>query len=188
MILFLVRHGQTTANQEGIYSGQSDVSLTSLGKQQAESIASLLSQYRFDRVYSSDLSRAVNTAKLAIPGCEPIQLPLLREILIGTATGRSIAEIRREYGFLNSDFTRFDGENLEMLGNRAKDFLSLLEKDPCQQAIAFTHNGFMKAVVRQVLGRDCNTVALSNGNCNIAVLNFDGNKWSLSVWNLAGTF
>lgn len=188
MTLFMIRHGQTTANLEGIYSGQSDVPLTDLGKQQAQAIAPILEKYSFDRVYSSDLSRAINTAKLAISGCEPIALPLLRELDIGSGTGKSIAAIRAQYGFLNSDFTRFGGENMEMVDLRAAEFLALLEKDPCQQAAAFSHNGFMKAVVRQVLGEHTDTTTLPNENCNIAVFKFDGKKWTLPVWNLAGNF
>lgn len=188
MTLFLIRHGQTTANLAGIYSGQSDVMLTDLGCSQAEAIRPILQNYTFDRVYSSDLSRAVKTAKLAIPGCEPVKLALLREILIGSATGESIAKIRKGYGFLNSDFTRFGGENIEMIDKRAAEFLALLEKEPAKQFAAFSHNGFMKAVVRQVLGEHTDTTTLPNGNCNIAVFKFDGRKWTLPVWNLAGNF
>lgn len=188
MTLFLIRHGQTTANLDGIYSGQSDVPLTDLGRSQAEAIRPILEKYSFDRVYSSDLSRAVTTAKLAIPGCQPIELPQLREILIGSATGESIAKIRKDHGFLNSDFTRFGGENMEMIDARAAEFLSILEKDPAETVAAFSHNGFMKAVVRLVLKAQIDAAALPNGNCNIAVLHYDGKKWTIPVWNLAGNF
>ena len=186
MTLFLIRHGQTTANLDGIYSGQSDVPLTELGRSQAEAIRPILEKYSFDQVYSSDLSRAVNTAKLAIPGCQPIELPQLREIRIGSATGESIAKIRKDHGFLNSDFRRFGGENMEMIDARAAEFLSILEKDPTETVAAFSHNGFMKAVVRLVLKAQIDATALPNGNCNIAVLKYDGTKWTLPVWNLAG--
>ena len=186
MTLFLIRHGQTTANLEGIYSGHSDVPLTDLGRQQAEAIRPILAKYSFDRVYSSDLRRAADTAKLAIPGCQPIELPQLREIRIGSATGESIAKIRKDHGFLNSDFTRFGGENMEMIDARAAEFLSILEKGPAETVAAFSHNGFMKAVVRLVLKAQIDAAALPNGNCNIAVLHYNGKKWTLPIWNLAG--
>ena len=187
MILFLIRHGQTVANLEGYYSGQSDVKLTDLGRQQAEAIRPILSKYSFDRIYSSDLSRAVDTAKLAIPGCEPIQLPLLRELSIGDLTGESIGAVRDRYGNLNSDFSAFNGENMEMINKRAREFLSILEQEPAEYVAAFTHNGFMKGVLRQMLGSHAATAAVINGNCNIAVLKYANHRWTLAVWNLAGT-
>jgi hypothetical protein len=39
-----------------------------------------------------------------------------------------------------------------------------------------------------VLGKNFDTVPLVNGNCNIAVLKYDGTRWTLLVWNLAGKF
>ena len=186
MYLFLIRHGQTVANLEGFYSGQSDVKLTDLGKQQAEAIRPVLEKYSFDRVYSSDLSRAVDTAGLAIPGCEPIQTPLLREISIGDLTGQSIASVRERYGNLKGNFAPWNGEDQEMIYARAEKFIRQLENTSVQWVAAFTHNGFMKAVLRVILGKNFDTVPVSNGNCNIAVLKYDGKRWLLKVWNLAG--
>ncbi len=188
MILFLIRHGQTVANLEAYYSGQSDVKLTELGKSQAEAIRPILEKYTFDKVYSSDLSRAVDTAKLAIPGCEPIQTPLLREISIGDLTGEFIADVRAKYGNLKANFTPWGGEDQSMIAARAAEFLKLLESDPRDMVAAFSHNGFMKAVLRCILGESIDTTPLANGNCNIAVLKYGGNRWTISVWNLAGNF
>ena len=188
MILFLIRHGQTTANLEGIYSGHSDVKLTELGISQAEGIRPILEKYIFDRIYSSDLSRAVETAKLAIPGCEPIQTPLLREISIGDLTGESIASVRERFGNLKGNFAPWNGEDQEMIYLRAEKFIRQMEKETVETIAAFSHNGFMKAVLRVILGKSFDTVPITNGNCNIAVLQYDGSRWYLKVWNLAGNF
>ena len=188
MILFLIRHGQTVANLEGIYSGQSDAKLTDLGRTQAEAIRPILANYSFDRVYSSDLSRAYETAALALPGCEPIQTPLVRETCIGDLTGQSIAAVRERYGNLKGNFAPFGGEDQNMLCDRGAAFLKLLEDDPCNCVACFTHSGYMKAVLRCVLGRQTDTGPIANGNCNIAVLKYDGKRWNLLVWNLAGNF
>lgn len=185
MILFLIRHGQTVANLEGFYSGQSDVKLTELGLAQAEAIRPILANYHFDRVYSSDLSRAVDTAKLAIPGCAPIQTPLLREISIGDLTGQSIASVRERYGNLKGNFTPWNGEDQDLIIKRAEAFLRQLESDPAEYVAAFTHNGYMKAVLQAIMGK-FNTAPMTNGNCNIAVLKYTNGHWTLNVWNLAG--
>ena len=87
MILFLVRHGQSVANVTKIYSGHNDVPLTEEGRAQAVALRPVLSELTFDRVYSSDLSRAIDTQLLALPGVEGIRTPLLREIDVGRAAG-----------------------------------------------------------------------------------------------------
>ena len=94
MKLFLVRHGQTTANQQKIYAGQTDVMLTEQGRQEAEAIRPILEKFTFDRVYSSDLTRALDTQKLALPGATAIQTPLLREFDEGSLVGMSFAEVQ----------------------------------------------------------------------------------------------
>ena len=61
MKLFLVRHGQTVSNVAGVYAGQTDVILTDAGRAQAMKIRPILEKFQFDKVYSSDLSRAIDT-------------------------------------------------------------------------------------------------------------------------------
>jgi len=63
MKLFLVRHGESQANKQNITQGQLDSNLTDLGIDQAKKLANRLKDYDFDIVYSSDLKRAVETAK-----------------------------------------------------------------------------------------------------------------------------
>ena len=147
-----------------------------------------MAKYQFDKVYSSDLSRAIDTAQLAIPGCEPITTPLLREISIGKLTGEYIGAVRERYGNLKGDFSAFDGESPAMLKDRAAQFLQLMEKETAETVIAFSHNGFMKAVLRCIIGDAADTVPFVNGNCNIAVLKYENGRWLIPVWNLAGNF
>ena len=45
MILFLIRHGQTTANETGTYSGQTDAKLTELGKAQAKALVPMILEF-----------------------------------------------------------------------------------------------------------------------------------------------
>ena len=96
MKLFLVRHGQTTANQQQFYAGQTDVPLTEQGRQEAEAIRPILAKFTFDRVYSSDLIRAMHTAELAIPGCIYETTPLLREVGMGSLELQPIAEVEAD--------------------------------------------------------------------------------------------
>lgn len=84
MRLFMVRHGQTRANLERFFYGPNDdFPLTPLGQEQAKSIRPILENISFDRVYSSDYLRAIQTQQLALPGVEGIRLPILREMKSG---------------------------------------------------------------------------------------------------------
>ena len=61
--LLFIRHGQSMANVSGVFAGQLDVSLSELGRKQAEELKEyLLSKYKIDAIYSSDLSRAYEIA------------------------------------------------------------------------------------------------------------------------------
>ena len=94
MRLFLVRHGQTTANVERIFAGQADVMLTEQGRQEALAIRPVLADFTFDKVYTSDLTRAIETQKLALPGAVSTPTPLIRELDEGTLTSTSIQEAK----------------------------------------------------------------------------------------------
>ncbi len=60
--VLLVRHGESEANAGGWYSGHVDVALTPRGLAQAERLVGLLADAPIDRILSSDLRRAYETA------------------------------------------------------------------------------------------------------------------------------
>lgn len=186
MRLYVIRHGQTTANRDQVSSGQTDVPLTELGWQQAVRIRPMLQRIPFDRVYSSDLSRAVNTQKAALPGVEGIQTPLLREYDVGTLAGTPFGQAPGEDGkeaVRNREYTFFGGENPDMVCRRVKQFLEELEADPCDNVAAFAHGGVLSCLLRVVLNADIDLSAVSSKNCAIHVFEFDGTRWKLLAWN-----
>lgn len=189
MRLFMVRHGQTTSNLNQVFAGQANAMLTDLGRQQALSIRPILADFHFDKVYTSDLTRAIETQKLALPGAVSTPTPLIRELDEGSLTSTSIQEAKDRYGseFCNvKDFRDFGGENAEMGCARLREFLSQLEADPCDNVIAFAHHGMMVCMLQLVLGVPCASHSLVNTNCAIHVFDFDGKRWRLAAWNYMG--
>ena len=186
MKLFLIRHGQSEANVNLCYAGQSDSPLTDLGRKQAETIRPILENIPFDRVYSSDLSRAMDTQKLALPGCDAVTTPLLREFAVGSLSGKPFIKLESDPALVSvrkRDYTPFGGENADMVYDRMRQFLSMLEANPCENVAAFVHNGIMLTMLRVAIGTDFDYGATRSGNCAIHVFDDDGKTWRLLSWN-----
>lgn len=184
MLLFLVRHGEAISNKEKFLAGQTDAKLTELGIEQALSIRDVMQQIPFDKVFSSDLSRAHDTQKYALPGYTAELTPLLRETDLGTWTGRSVDELHAliaQGGF--DSFADYGGENKQMLLDRARKFLDLMEQQDCERIAAFSHKGFILTILECVMGVSLDHAQLVCDNCAIQVLHFNGKQWSLFAWN-----
>ena len=65
MVLVVLRHGQSIWNKENRFTGFIDVELSEKGKGEARYAGELLKDIRFDQVFSSDLMRSRDTAKIA---------------------------------------------------------------------------------------------------------------------------
>ena len=91
--LFLIRHGETDWNRQRKLQGHTDIPLNDLGRAQAESLRSLITDLRFDEVLASDLQRARRTGEICLPGTALNTTPLLRETFLGQAEGLTREEI-----------------------------------------------------------------------------------------------
>lgn len=66
--VYLVRHGETQANRDGIIQGQQDTRLNALGEEQARLVGEALKGEEFGCAFSSDLSRARMVSTTRVPG------------------------------------------------------------------------------------------------------------------------
>ncbi len=91
--LYLMRHGQTIINKAERVQGWCDGVLTEEGIEVAENVAYALRDIEFKAVYSSDLGRAIKTARIVLKenisseNVELIELPELREVYFGKYEG-----------------------------------------------------------------------------------------------------
>ncbi|MBO7208124.1 MAG: histidine phosphatase family protein, partial [Clostridia bacterium] len=119
MVTFvIVRHGYSKGNKEKRFSGQMDVPLDEIGLSQAEAVAQYITEnFKIDKIYSSDLSRAVDTVK---PIAQKLGIPVnkvkeLREADVGEWQGLLIETIKEQYAESfefyrqNPGLARFDG-------------------------------------------------------------------------------
>jgi 2,3-bisphosphoglycerate-dependent phosphoglycerate mutase len=103
--LVLIRHGESTWNQENRFTGWTDVDLTAKGEAEAREAGRLLrdSGYVFDIAYSSVLKRAIRTLWLALESMDQVWLPTeldwrLNERHYGALQGLNKAETAAKYG------------------------------------------------------------------------------------------
>lgn len=189
MKLYMMRHGQTFANLEQVYAGQEDVALTEKGRAQAEHLRTLLQPVHFDAVFSSDLSRAIDTQKIALPQWEGIRTPRLREFHVGSLTGKNYKELAKLHGTAYQkarDYSGFGGENAAMVKARLSAFLEEIMAEDYENVAVFAHHGTMISMLEIALQADFNRMAVSTDNCSVSVFEYDGSKWILKLWNYTG--
>ncbi len=97
MSIYVVRHGETDWNREGIYQGQTDTSLNENGRETAKKLGIILSKIKFTSIYSSDLLRARETAEIinSFLNVPVYYMKELRELDFGRWTGVSIWDMSK---------------------------------------------------------------------------------------------
>src|ERR1700749_4512270 len=97
----LFRHGETDWNVEERFQGHIDVPLNENGRAQARGLVEKLAPMGLQVILSSDLSRALETARIAARGLGGIAVeidPRLREAHLGGAQGLTREEIEKKFG------------------------------------------------------------------------------------------
>lgn len=112
-------HGTTYDNASKKCSGWKQVNLNELGKEQAINLGKNTT-YKFDVLFTSDLNRAIDTAKLAFPEFEAISDKRLRECNYGDYDGKDKSFVVYEE---HIDKAFPNGESLKDVENRIRDFL-----------------------------------------------------------------
>jgi phosphoserine phosphatase len=179
--IFLTRHGETEWNVEGRWQGQSDSRLTQRGVEQALKLAEALAGEPLAAVYSSDLGRALETARyVAAPhGLEPIPDRRLREMDTGLWTARLGTDIRVEYPAemetwkLRPWAHRMPrGETLAEVQVRGRAFFEDRVPRHAGEAIAVvSHGAVTQAVLAHAMGRPLTDLWLGRfENCQISRL------------------
>ena len=190
--IYFIRHGQSVANINKTHGGWADMPLTEQGRLDALRARKSLEGVKLDKVYSSDLIRAIDTQKIALPGVEGERTDLLREIDVGSIAGISFEQCAADYKDVyresreNCDFSAFGGESYADLCVRAKEFLSMVERSGYDSVAAFSHGGFIQTVLNLVCDADIKSIKTICDNCSVTVFEFNGEMWKLKLWNYIG--
>lgn len=122
-------HGTTTDNENNKSSGWNDAKLSELGVKQSKDLAEQTKHLKFDAVFTSDLSRAIDSAQLTWGDAYPVHVDRrLRECNYGDLNGQDsdIVEPLQE----QSIATRMpSGESYEDVKLRIQDFLDFIKRE-----------------------------------------------------------
>ena len=140
-MIYFVRHGQAEWNKLGRLQGNMDIELNNEGKQQAHLTKQQLQGIKFDKVFSSPLKRAYQTATIICDQEIAIDQRLI-ERYNGELEGKLKSEIEVFPDFNDPNDTRFGIESLNSFKDRINSFLDdMLKNYKDKNVLVVTHAG-----------------------------------------------
>ncbi len=193
MRLFLVRHGETHSNNKKIIQGQADTKLNEIGRKQAKNVARALKDIRFEKIYSSDLSRAKETAEIinTYLGTKLILTPELRELDMGNWEGKSFAQLQQSIDFVKwvKAPTELDsirgGETLLQLKTRIERFLEKMRHEK-GNVLVVTHGIALTTFILSILNSSMDNIwRVKVNNASISIIKYldSFGTWSIEKFN-----
>lgn len=190
--IYLIRHGQSEGNAKGIFTGWHDVELTDLGRKQAKELKEKLDLVKFDLIYSSDLLRALNTAKLSIGDGDIIVDEGLREKHFGDLEGLKFSEIDNKYpevvqAWKNSDYDYPipNGESFKAFYDRIVETYEKIKNSDGNRIIIFAHSGVIQAILaHEIVGGIQGCWRFKIENCRISEIEISDGYSFLKKINL----
>jgi broad specificity phosphatase PhoE len=162
--LFLVRHGATSATEEDRFSGSTGAELSEQGRWQAARLAERLAQQNIAAVYSSPLSRALETARIVAGRCglDPVIRDGLREMGHGHWEGRKREDVEREfadeYSAWEADpftFAPVGGESgVAVLARALPVVREIVAAHPGGHLLVVSHKATLRLLLSSLLGFD----------------------------------
>jgi broad specificity phosphatase PhoE len=192
--LFIVRHGETEWNEEGRIQGHSNVCLSEVGRQQSRLLGRRLANIPIDVAYTSDLSRATETAHIIL-GKRDVVLHTteqLREYHKGIFEGLTSAEIKDQYPELYDAFLVRDlefappgGENTRQVSVRLASFISdITTRGQNETVLIVGHGGSLRAAIGLLLALPLEANwRLALANCSISVIDIYPDNAVLDLYN-----
>lgn len=185
--LYLVRHGITDWNMQRKMQGHTNIPLNSEGRSQALALQKFFEQHSMDKVFSSDLDRAFQTAQISTQSQSIIKMPELREVLLGEIEGQTEHEVVAQYGRdawdkwislePHANFAFPGGETHRESLHRFKTHLEgIFRKYEFKKAAAYTH-GLMIRRLGHHLCPDMKEM-LAIPNCGVFELTWKDEKLS----------
>lgn len=194
MELYIVRHGETVWNAENLLQGSTDIELSENGRALAGETGENLEGVHFDKIYSSPLIRAYETANL-IRGHRNIPIirdERLRELCFGVNEGKNMLKLLKdEEDPFHHLFKRPDlyqapagGETLEHVCRRAAEFMREIiepQEKEAERIMIVAHGALNKAIMCHI--RQHGTDKFWSGglqkNCNVMIVKRENKEYQV---------
>ncbi len=190
--IYIFRHGQTDYNVARRVMGQLDIPLNDVGRAQAVELADKLATFAIGVIYSSPLTRAMETAQVV---ADKTGAPIITDVRLmernnGKLQGHIVHctdnpdEYQMDYNQLelffpasqlNNDNWRPDGgeSRTECWTRGRAAVMDIVKNTPYDTIAVSTHSGIMRGILVLVGMGDARI-----GNCDYVKLNWDGEKFS----------
>ena len=191
--LIVIRHGETEWNRERRMQGTTDTRLSELGRAQAQALGRRLASREFAALYSSNLSRARQTAEAiaVLTGRDVVTDPRLQERRFGIFEGLLSAEIRTRYPEEHARFASRDpdyevpgGESASAFTARCLGCLSeIAGRHSGEEVVVVTHGLVLDSLYRAAHGLghgEPRPLPLINASVNL--FGYGGNAWRMVLW------
>ncbi|MCL2019904.1 MAG: histidine phosphatase family protein [Oscillospiraceae bacterium] len=190
MELYVSRHGETLSNAQRRLTGSINPPLSEKGIEQAKELGKSLEDISFDAVYSSPLTRAVETVKTAFGDkYKIITDKRLVEINLGDMEGMTYEDVIIKYpesGMLFfTDPVRYktipNGEHLEDMLIRISSFLDDITESGYDKVFVLTHGYAMRVMHACVNGGTVSAIgeAPQYSNCVLERYTYNGSNWEI---------
>jgi 2,3-bisphosphoglycerate-dependent phosphoglycerate mutase len=179
--VLLVRHGQSRGNAERRFGGHTATPLSARGRNQAQATAHTLKSESVTAIYSSDLARAIETARPLsnLTGIQIQGTTAFRERSVGVMEGLTFEDAAQQHpeqyaALLRRDFEHVlaGGESYRQLLGRAREKLDeVIAQNRGGRIAVFSHTGTICILALHLMGAldapDLKPVWISTANCGI---------------------
>lgn len=179
----LIRHGVTDWNYEFRAQGQTDIPLNDEGLRQAELLSRRMKNEEWDYIYSSDLTRALDTAR-AIGRVKDIEVKTdqrLREMNCGLIEGTTEQDRVGKWGYAWSKLD-LGIESTDSIITRGMDCITeISEKHPDQKILIVSHGALLGLTLKKLIPHIDTEEHLEN--TSLTILNKIDNRWDCQLYN-----
>lgn len=182
-IIGLIRHGITDWNNEYRAQGLADIPLNAVGQRQAELLAQRLKNEDWDYIYSSDLSRALETAEI-IGRIKNIDVRIderLREMNCGLIEGTTEQDRVNKWGYGWSKLDLGMESNDDIISRGVECFMDLSERHPDKKVLVVSHGALIGLSLKKLIPHYDTSEHLHN--TSVTILNKAEPRWDCKLYN-----
>lgn len=192
--VMLARHGETDWNRKEVFRGRIDLGLNENGREQAKALAQATKIFQIDAVYSSPLSRSLETARI-VANMHDLDVKIAHgfiDLHYGEWQGLEHKKVKQKYSDLylrwqeSPHLVRFPGgESLEDVKVRAlKELRTIVTEREGQTVMIVSHRVVSKVILCSLIGLDNSHFwRLRQDNCCLNIFECLGDTYSIHLLN-----